>query len=67
MDDKTEAPSGLPGNQGQPGTDGATGTHKLSADQGAGGSTPAGDSVPHEAESSEVNPGAHQEQAGMRS
>ena len=67
MDDKTEASSGLSGDQGRPGTDGATGSHKLSTDQGAGDGVPADDAVSHEAEGSETNPGRQQEQAGMRS
>ena len=67
MDDETKAPSSLPGNQGQPQTDGATESHKPQANQDAGDGTPAADLVPHEAESSEANPGVHQEQAGMRS
>ena len=67
MGDKINATSDLLENQGESGTDDAAGNYELPADKGAGSGTPAGDSVPHEAESSEANPGSHQEQAGMRS
>lgn len=67
MDDKAKAPGNLPGNQGQPGTDATTGSQKPPVEHDAGGDTPAHNPAPHETESSETNPGAHQTQAGMRS